>query len=464
MSSYPAFSRRGFLRSLGLAGSATLVLPRRLCAAIPSDQLRLGFIGCGGWARASISGQVEQHYVAFCDVDDERAAPTYAAHPDVPRYRDVRKFLDRHAHELDGVAITTPDHAHYPLAMMAMEAGLNVYLEKPMATTPWECRRIAAAAAHYGVSTQLGTQGHSMEGTRLLKEWLDAGVIGPVTDVWLWTDRTQPRISVWSETLAEAEPVPDTIDWTAWLGDRPHRDYSSLYAPQRWRNWWGFGSGAICDIGMHMFDAVRFALDTEFPETVEPEVSGVSEYTIPRWANLRFAFPARGDRPGFTVHWRNGWRDDVQNHPTGIPHLPDEVVQGVTNGMAFCGPEGTLFIPDMRVSRSPKIYPEARMAEVLANRPAKVLPRVKGGHYADWYRAIREGVGGGADFQYGAALTEQVLLGALAERSGETVRWDAATMTAIGSPRATAMARPARRDGAWQPSGELANVLASLPD
>ena len=456
-------TRRDWLKTLAIGTAGSVLLPRSLRAA-PSDQLRLGFIGCGGWARSAIAGQVDQHYVAFCDVDDERAAENYAKHPRVPRYRDAREFLDRHAHELDGVAITVPDHSHYPLAMMAMEAGLNVYLEKPMATTAWECRRIAAAAAHYGVSTQLGTQGHSMEGTRLLREWIDAGVVGPVTDVWLWTDRTQRNISVWSHELAEAEPMRDTIDWRLWLGDRPDRPYSSQYAPQRWRNWWGFGSGAICDIGMHMFDAVRFALDTEFPETVEPEVSGISEYTIPRWASLRFNFPARGERPPLTVQWRNGWKGDVQNHPTGIPHVPDEVVAGVTNGMAFSGPDGTLFIPDMRVSRSPKIYPEARSKEFMANRPAKTLPRIKGGHYGDWFTAIREGRSGGADFAYGAALTEQVLLGALAERTGETIRWDPATMTAIGSPKATAFARPERRDDAWQPSAELAAVLAKLPD
>ncbi|MCF3650009.1 Gfo/Idh/MocA family protein [Synoicihabitans lomoniglobus] len=455
-------SRRDVLKTLALGTAGAVFLPRGLRAA-PSDQLRLGFIGCGGWARSAIEGQVDQHYVAFCDVDEENAASNYAKHPSVPRYRDAREFLDRHAPELDGVIITTPDHNHYPLAMMAMEAGLNVYLEKPMATTAWECRRIAAAAAHTGVSTQLGMQGHSMEGTRLLREWIESGVVGPVTDVWLWTDRTQRNISIWSETLAAAEPRRDTLDWRLWLGDRPDRPYSSLYAPQRWRNWWGFGSGAICDIGMHMFDAVRFVLDTGNPESVTPEVSGISEYTIPRWANLNFRFPARGRHPALNVHWRNGWKDDEQNHPRGIPHLPDEMVAGVTNGMAFAGPEGTIFIPDMRVSRSPKIFPASRMQDVLANRPGKWLPRIKGGHFGDWLAGIRAGQSGGADFAYGAALTEQVLLGALAERTGETIRWDAATMTATDSPRATALARPERRDDAWQPSGDLARMLAKLP-
>ena len=460
--STPLYSRRDVLRTLATGVAGSVFLPRGLRAA-PSDQLRLAFIGAGGWGGWTIRGQVDQHYVAFCDVDDERAAESYAAHPNVPRYRDAREMLDRHADQIDGIVVTTPDHSHYPLAMMCLDAGKNVYLEKPMATTAWECRRIAAAAEYRGVSTQLGMQGHSMEGTRLLREWIEAGVVGPVTDVWLWTDRTQRDISVWSHEMAAAEPVRDTIDWRGWLADRPDRPYSSQYAPVKWRNWWGFGSGAICDIGMHMFDTVRFTLGTGFPELVEPEVSGISEYTIPRWANLRFRFPARGRHPALTVHWRNGWRGDRQNFPEDIPHLPREVIEATTNGMAFAGSEGTLFIPDMRASRSPKVYPEAREAEVRANRPEKWMPRFKGSHFDEWYAAIREGRPGAANFSYGAALTEQVLLGALAERTGEQIRWDPATMSAVGSPKATALARPDRRDDAWQPSDDLAKGLARLP-
>lgn len=455
-------TRRSVLKTLAAGAVGTVFLPRGLRAA-PSDQLRLAFIGCGGWARQAVQSEVGQAYTAFCDVDEVRAAATFAQFPDVPRYRDARELLDRHADRIDAVIITTPDHSHYPLAMMCMEAGKPVYLEKPMATTAWECRRIAAAARFHGVSTQLGLQGHSMEGLRVLREWLDAGAVGPVTDVWLWTDRTQREIAVWAQEPAPAEPIPATMDWRRWLADRPDRPYSAQYAPQRWRNWWGYGSGGICDIGMHMFDAVRFALDTEFPDRVVPEVADVSAYTIPRWANLRFEFPARGAHPALNVHWRNGWRGEVQNHPTAVPHVPAELVLGTTNGMAFAGPAGTLFIPDMRASRAPKLFPESREREFLAARPAKTLPRVKGGHINNWYDAIRAGRPGDSDFTYGAALTEQVLLGALAERTQAPVSWDPVTMRARDNPAATAFARPERRADAWQPSADLAAVLAGLP-
>lgn len=453
-------SRRNVLKTLAVGATGAVFLPRGFSAA-PSDQLRLAFVGVGGWGARAPESHAGQAITAFCDVDDLSGAETYAKFPHVPKYRDIRKMLDRHADEIDAVVVTTPDHSHYPLTMRCLEAGKHVYLEKPMATTPWECRRIAAAAEQLGLSTQLGLQGHSMEGLRILKEWMDADAVGPVTEVWLWTDRTQREIAVWSETMAAEEPERESLDWRLWLADRPHRPYSSHYAPTRWRNWWGFGSGAICDIGMHMFDVVRYTLDTEWPDLVVPRVSGISEFTIPRWANVDFHFPARADHPALTVHWSNGWTGDRQNHPEGIPFLPPEVVKETKNGMAFAGPEGTLFLPDMRASRSPKIYPDSRMAEVRANQPEKVLPRVKGGHQAEWHEAIRGGRPGGANFTYGAALTEQVLLGALAERTGEAVRWDPPTMTAPGNPQATAWARPERGPDAWQPKASLG---ARLPD
>lgn len=451
-------TRRDALKSVVAGSAAAFFLPRSLRAA-PSDQLRLAFIGAGGWARNAIGSLVREHYVAFCDVDETRPALAYSHFPDVPRYTDVRRMFDRHGDEIDAVVVTTPDHSHYPLAMMCMDAGKHVYLEKPMATTPWECRSIAAAARATGVTTQLGIQGHSAEGLRVLREWVEAGVVGPVREVWFWTDRTEPRISEWSEALAEPQPVPETLNWRGWLADRPDRPYSARYAPVRWRNWWTFGSGAICDIGTHMFDVLRSTFDTEFPDLVEAEVPGISEYTIPRWCNLRWEFPARGDRGPLTLHWRNGWKDGVQNFPERVPFLPDDVVRANDNGMAFVGTEGVVFIPGMRADRRPKIYPEAREQEVLASPPPKRLPRLKGGHLRDWLNAIRERRPAGADFSYGAALTEQVLLGAIAQRITQPLRWDAAAMRVTGVPEADAFVRPPRREDAWKPSASLAAHL-----
>ncbi|MCH6259444.1 hypothetical protein MLD52_23010, partial [Puniceicoccaceae bacterium K14] len=229
------------------------------------------------------------------------------------------------------------------------------------------------------------------------------------------------------------------------------RPYSPLYSPTRWRNWWGFGNGAICDIGTHMFDVLQWVFDIGFPDTVEAEVSKASEFTIPQWVNLYWKFPAKGDRGPINVHWKNGWKKGKQNFPKRIPHIPKETIEQTRNGMAFSGPEGTLFIPEMRATRRPQIFPQSRESEFLASRPKKVYPRLKGGHFKDFFNAIREGRKAGADFAYGAALTEQVLLGALAQRTLKPIRWDPARMRAIDVPEADPFIRPERNQYAWKP-------------
>jgi predicted dehydrogenase len=447
-------TRRQTLKTLAALGVGALAGSRMLRAEpakdappVVKDPMRLAFIGVGGQGGLNLRNLVGHHFAAFADVDEAHAAPVYQQFPDVPRYRDYRALLDRHHKELDGVLVCTPDHSHHPIVMAVMEAGLNVFVEKPMATTIWECRDMAAAARRHKVVTQLGIQGHSTGALRLLREWLDAGAIGSVRAVHLWTDRMQPSRYVVTPGLPPEEPVPDTLDWPLWLASRPHRAFSSLYVPNRWRNWWDLGTGPIGDIGSHMFDVVEYALEVGFPDLVEAETPEVSPYVAPPWTRARWEFPARGARPAVTLHWYNGTKDGAFVRPESVPHLPPEVIATVTNGIAFVGDDATAFIPDMRASSAPRIFPPEREAEVLAQRPPATLPRPKGSHFDDWFAAIREGRLAGADFSYGAPLTEVVLLGQLAQRTGQPIRWDRAAMRTRDNPAADALVRPPLRAG-----------------
>lgn len=437
-----------------IAGTAALLATsKRLRAASSPEQPRLAFIGVGGQGRNAIKTLIDQRYVAFADVDDHRAAATYGEFPAMPHYRDFRMMFDRHHREIDGVVISTPDHLHHPMAVAALQLGKHVYLEKPLAPTIWECRQLqAAAAARPDLRTQIGTHGHSFEALRVLREWLEAGAAGRMQTVYLWSDRLSPQLSVWSETPAAGEPAPATLDWDLWLGPRPARPYSPLYLPLRWRNWWQFGSGALGDIAVHMFDALRFALDLGFPELVEADVSGRSRFTAPPWSTVRWRFPARGSRPPLEVRWWNGTRAGRLLKPDAIPRLPAERIAATPNGMAFVGDAGTLFIPDMRASGRPRIFPVEREKEFLASPPPRTLPRPKGDHYHDWINAIRENREAGAPFSYGAPLTETVLLGALAQQTGAPIRWDPIAMRANGSPAADALIKPDLRPG-WEYAG-----------
>ncbi len=451
-------TRRQALKTLAALGAGTLAGTRTLRSNEPAgaapqappavkDPLRLGFIGVGGQGALNLRNLAGHHFVAFADVDDAHAAPVYREFPDVPRYGNYRALIERHAREIDGVLVCTPDHSHHPIATDAMSAGLNTFVEKPLATTIWECRDLEAVARRHKVVTQLGIQGHSAGALRLLREWIDAGAIGRVRTAYLWTDRMQPPRYVVTPGLPPEEPVPPTLDWPLWLAARPFRSFSSLYVPNRWRNWWDLGTGPIGDIGVHMFDVLEFVLDLGFPELVEAETPGLNPLVVPPWTRARWDFPARGARPPVVVHWCNGTRDGAFLRPESVPYVPPETIASTPNAIVLVGDEGAAFIPDMRASSAPRIFPAEREADVLANRPPATLPRPKGSHFDDWFAAIRTSGEAGAGFRYGAPLTEVVLLGQLAQRTGQPVRWDRAAMRTRDNPAADTLVRPPLRAG-----------------
>ena len=141
-------------------------------------------------------------------------------------------MLDKLDKEIDAVAVSTPDHTHFPIAMAAMELGKHVFVQKPLAHNIWQVRTLRKAAKRYGVVTQMGNQGHTFEGMRRIKEWVDAGVIGDVTEVVTWTNRPNdpwfiPPRSFPPETMCP----PADLDWDLWQGPVAAREYSRAYVP-----------------------------------------------------------------------------------------------------------------------------------------------------------------------------------------------------------------------------------------
>jgi predicted dehydrogenase len=447
-------TRRDALKSMAAAG-ASLLLPRtgwtQEPAATASQPMRLAFVGVGGQGFGAVENLIDHRYVAFADVDERQAAKAYEMSPKVPRYQDFRHMLDKHGREIDAVIISTPDHSHFPIAMGCMAAGKHVYIEKPLAPTPWECRELQKAAGRYRVKTQLGIQGHSSSSLRMLREWIDARVAGEIRSLYLWTDRMQPYRYHWSTQLAPEEPIPSGVNWDLWLAGRPRRPFSQQYVPNRWRNWWDLGTGPIGDIGVHMFDVVEFALGLGYPEWVEAETPDISPFTAPPWTRARWHYAARAGRPEVDLYWSNGTRDGAQLKHAEIPRIPADVMANLTNGIAFVGTEGTILIEDMRATARPRLYPLEREREVLSAPPARRLPRVVGGHFEDLFRAIRDGGEAGAHLGYSAPLTEIVLLGTMAQRTGKRIYWNPEKMTAEGVTLEDVILKP-RIDREWIPS------------
>jgi predicted dehydrogenase len=280
-------TRRHFLRNASLASAVSVAFPAVLrsqgaTGASPNNRLNVACFGVGNQGRVAVEAMVGENLVAFCDVDDQCAAQTYGKHSGVPRFRDFRKVFDAFGNQIDAVTISTPDHMHYPIAMAALSLGKHVFVEKPMTHTIWESRRLRELAAEKGVATQMGNQGHALEGIRLLKEWFDAGVLGEVREVQSWTDRPIWPQGVRAPDHSKMIPVvPSSLDWDLWLGVAAQRAYDPAYVPFNWRGYWDFGTGAAGDMGCHLMDGAFYALQLDAPEWVEAISAKANTYSAP---------------------------------------------------------------------------------------------------------------------------------------------------------------------------------------
>ncbi|HXQ80590.1 MAG TPA: Gfo/Idh/MocA family oxidoreductase [Opitutaceae bacterium] len=422
----PDMNRRTFLRTASLA-TAAAALPNILrsqgAGGQPaSNKLNIACCGVGGRGYGgAVQALKGENLVAFCDVDDERAAKAYGEFPGVPRFRDFRVMLDKMDKRIDAVTVAVPDHMHFPIAMAAIALGKHVFVEKPLTHTVAETRQMAQAARAKGVATQMGNQGHANDGTRRLKEWIDAGVLGEVRELQSWTNRP-----IWPQGVRMPDHtrmmpvVQPTLDWDLWLGVARAREYDPAYLPFVWRGFWDFGCGALGDMGCHVMDGPYWALGLTAPTAVEATSAGQTDISAPTASVVRYDFPARGKMPPLVWTWYDGGM---------MPLLPPELEEGRVlpeDGTLIIGSRATV-VADVFCD-SLRIIPEAKMKEQVAGLPPKTLPRVEGGHFAEWVRACKGGTPAGSNFDYSSRLTESVLLGNIAIRAGRRIEWESAGM------------------------------------
>lgn len=442
-------TRRRFLKTASLAALVAGLMPRGFAAeanAAPprfknlvtsGRKLRVACVGIDGKGYSDTMACVGEEIVALCDVDFVRGHRAFSELPLVPRYRDYRQMLMEMSDRIDAVTVSTPDHMHFPIALMAIEMGKHVYVQKPLTHTIEEARLLKAAAAKHGVVTQMGNQGHANEGTRLTKEWIDAGVIGTVREVHFWTNRP-----VWPQAvpLPAAQTVPDTLDWNLWQGVAPVSDFSAEIVPFKWRGYWNYGCGALGDMGCHIMDAAFWTLDLRGNVTVSATSEGNSEVSGPKSSVVTYQFPQRGKHAPVKVVWYDG-----SNKPPVPKELgPDGTLPG--GGSIFYGDKGVLIDTD-DYNAAPRLLPEERM-KAFTDRPKRTLPRVpKSNPHLEWIAACKgEGPAPGSNFvDHAVDLTEFCLLGNVAIRSGQPIQWDAAHMTCSNLPSADRFVRKAYR-------------------
>ena len=466
------FSRRNFLKTMGAASAFTIV-PRNVLGMgyqAPSDTVNLAAIGVGsqgggdiqniatpdvpiGRGVGAMAGFTSQPYAgiqpqrvvsrasdqavqmgdagraifhhaniyAICDVDWTYAGHIMAGYPKAKKYHDWREMLDKEK-SIDAVLIATPDHTHAIIASHFMRAGKHVFVEKPMAKTIYETRYLANLAKETGVVTQMGNQGHNIEGTYQTMEWINAGLIGDVTEVHMWSNRP-----VWRQGAYErpaAAPVPDNLKYDVWLGPAPEKPYHPLTTHFSWRGLWDYGTGAMGDMGAHTFDAPILALDLGMPTKIQATSTPYNSEYLPQCEYVQYEFPARGNKPAVKVTWSDGGIKPYRPAELEADRALAECLYIGTKGMMMHGTHGA----------SPELIPERPGFQA----PAKTLERPKS-VYVDFIDAIKEGRKAKNDFEVSAKLTEIMLLTNIAVHSQQTnitLEYDAKNMKITNLPEA----------------------------
>jgi predicted dehydrogenase len=357
-------------------------------------------------------------------------------------YSDFRELLEKQK-DLDAVVVCTTDNLHAVVSAAAMRKHKHVFCQKPLTHTVYEARRIADIARETGVATQIAVANQASEDTRRLCEWIWAGAIGPVREVFNWSSRP-----FWPQALErpkDSESVPEGLDWDLWLGPAHERPFHPAYLPFVWRGWTDFGCGALGDMGCYSFDTIFRVLKLEAPAGVEASSTDRYDETYPLASIVRYNFAARGEMSPVKFTWYDGGlkpgrpEELEDNRPfKGEGEEEDEGLLFVgERGKILCGFNGA----------QPRLIPQTKMDSY--QQPPKTLPRSPGNE-REWLDACKGSKAKpGGNFEFSSLVTETLLLGNVAIQSGKKINWDRASLTTGNSAVDQKYIRPERRSG-WE--------------
>ncbi len=444
-------SRRTFLKAGAVAAAALSLSPTdvlgRNATATPKNmtrKLKLLAVGVGGRGHAvlnecCLNGDKlydDVEVIGIADVDWNYAKEVLdeykGYYPNVKLFHDYKPMFAELLNEADAIICATADHMHAIICAEALSAGKHVYCEKPLTRTVYESRLLTKLAEKANVATQMGNQGASSEGLRLACEWIWNGEIGEVKRVDAFTDRP-----IWPQGLERPEdtpPIPNTMNWDAFIGVAPQRPYNPIYTPWNFRGWWDFGTGALGDMACHILHSVFLGLDLKYPIKVQGSSTPLMSESCPNAQIVKYVFPARNNRPRVAmpeveVTWYDGGLKPER--PADLPEGVDLNIQG---GCAiFYGTKDTLIVG---CYGSDPYLVSGRVPDA-----PQVLRRVELTHQRDWIRACREDasirVKTASDFSQAGPFNEMVAMGVCAIRLqglNQILEWDGERMQFTNIP------------------------------
>lgn len=406
-----SMNRRDFVAKAATALAGIAVLPRYVLGGTrpdgsryiaPSDMISLGFIGTGKQGKGLINSflgtnecriaAISEVYKAKAELALERIKSNYEKSPQlgtyskVPVYTDFRELLARK--DVDAVVIATPDHWHAAMAVRAAEAGKDIYCEKPLALTVKEGRAMVNAARKYNRVFQTGSMQRSWPEFRQAAELIRNGYIGEVKSI---------KVSVGPPPKSydlPAEPIPEGLDWNAWLGPNSPVAFNSELAPPiskdvfpNWRNYREFGGGMVTDWGAHMFDIVQWALNMDDSGPVEV-----------------FA-PDGKEHPFLTYRYENG---------ITMTHEKWDW----SNAILFTGTEGELRVQRRKIETTP-----ASLATRVIGETEKHVYKSEN-HYKDFFDAMRKRSKPICDVEIGHRTASVCNIGNIAYQLNRSLQWN----------------------------------------
>lgn len=458
-------SRRSFVAaSLSAPFAFPSLLNIRTGRPWKNEKLRVVQVGCGGMGSndlAAVANHKSVEIVGLCDIDrrpldllrfggkDKKGNPIPPLFASVVAFADWRQMYATMSDKFDAVVVSTADHMHAPIAMEALNRGKHVYCQKPLAQGAYENRRLAeVAASKKSLVTQMGTQRIATNWRRWGAKLLRDGAIGPVKEIYAWTNRPAGWWPQGNPRPQGSDPIPEWLSWDLFLGVAPNRPFKDGYTPFDWRGTIDWGTGAFGDMGCHMLDVPFYELQLGRPLTAycNPVKPSIDQFPESESVVVTYAATPKTAKSGLTLKWFDGGQfPDFK--AIGLPvgweggKEGENVVKG-DGGVILVGEKGVMWFPID--SAWAQIFVDGKAIEL---KPEDLKST---NHYHDWVDACITGKKElcSAPFEKAALMCESLSIGAMSALDpGKTLQYDQATCTFSNSPVASAMLKRTYREG-----------------